>query len=42
MMTIQQFIDHLSTCKELIFTLPNNETVPLHFHVTEVGSVEKN
>lgn len=42
MMTIQQFVDHLSTCKELIFTLPNNETVPLHFHVTEVGSVEKN
>lgn len=42
MMTIQQFISHLTTCKEIVFVLPNQERVPLHFHVTEVGCIEKN
>lgn len=35
---VKQALEQLS---EVTFVLPNGETVPSHFHVTEVGSVTK-
>lgn len=40
-MNISNFKRALSNSKELKFQLPNGELVPRHFHVTEVGQVEK-
>ena len=41
-MTIFEFKNQLVKLNELLFRLPNNDLVPLHFHVTEVGVVSKN
>lgn len=40
-MTINEFKKLLATSKEIAFKLPNGELVPSHFHVTEVGRVQK-
>lgn len=40
-MKLSEFKQHLNTCSELNFMLPNGTLVPKHFHVTEVGSVSK-
>ena len=32
---------HLSGLDQLIFTLPDGQEVPHHFHVTEVGKVQR-
>lgn len=40
-MKISAFKEILSTKSEIAFELPNGELVPNHFHVTEVGQVEK-
>lgn len=41
-MTIEEIKGILSKSKEISFKLPNGEMVPAHFHVTEVGKIEKN
>lgn len=40
-MKLSQVKTHLSTLEALSFQLPNGNTVPSHFHVTEVGVVSK-
>lgn len=40
-MKLSEFKDILNTKSELIFELSNGELVPSHFHVTEVGQVDK-
>jgi hypothetical protein len=40
-MKLSEFKNELSSLKELNFVLPNGQVVPKHFHVTEVGQVEK-
>lgn len=40
-MNLEQFKSILKTKKEIAFELPNGELVPNHFHVTEVGQVDK-
>lgn len=40
-MKLSEFKKHLDGVNELIFTLPDGNTVPQHFHVTEVGQVTK-
>lgn len=40
-MTINEFKKLLGESKEIAFKLPNGELVPSHFHVTEVGRVQK-
>ena len=41
-MKLHDFKNKLKELKEISFKLPNGTLVPSHFHVTEVGSVEKN
>jgi len=41
-MKLSEFKKQLEGLKEVNFQLPNNEIVPTHFHVTEVGEVVKN
>ncbi len=41
-MTIEEIKKILSESETIEFKLPNGELVPAHFHVTEVGKVEKN
>lgn len=36
---VKKALDHLES---LVFTLPNGEKVPAHFHVTEIGKISKN
>lgn len=40
-MKISQIKDKLSKLDQIRFMLPNDELVPTHFHVTEVGRVHK-
>ena len=40
-MTINEFKKLLGESTEIAFKLPNGELVPNHFHVTEVGRVQK-
>lgn len=40
-MRLSEFKTVLSSIKELNFVLPNGTSVPKHFHVTEVGQINK-
>lgn len=40
-MKLSEFKNHLAQINELIFKLPNGEKVPNHFHVTEIGQINK-
>ena len=40
-MTLQEVKKHLENLNSLQFQLPNGDIVPQHFHVTEVGEVNK-
>ncbi|HTL09324.1 MAG TPA: DUF6428 family protein [Chitinophagaceae bacterium] len=40
-MTLSEIKTHLATADTVNFRLPSGETVPAHFHVTEVGLVTK-
>lgn len=40
-MNLSEIKSALSELNEIIFTLPSGERVPPHFHVTEVGRVQK-
>ncbi|WP_286745786.1 DUF6428 family protein [Roseivirga sp. UBA1976] len=40
-MNLSEIKSALSQVNEVIFTLPNGEQVPPHFHVTEVGNIQK-
>lgn len=40
-MKISQIKNHLNKLEQIRFLLPNDELVPSHFHVTEVGHVKK-
>lgn len=40
-MKLSQFKQHLSELEALHFVLPSGEAVPRHFHVTEIGAIEK-
>lgn len=40
-MKISQIKNQLTKLQEIRFMLPNDELVPSHFHVTEVGHVKK-
>ncbi len=41
-MKLSELKNIIGTQKEINFVLPNGSFVPKHFHVTEVGSVERN
>lgn len=40
-MTFSEFKNTLPQVRELIFTLPDLTEVPSHFHITEIGLIEK-
>jgi hypothetical protein len=40
-MKLSEFKKELGSLKELSFVLPGGQAVPKHFHVTEVGQIEK-
>ena len=40
-MKLSEIKTALSEVNEVTFTLPNGKQVPLHFHVTEVGNIQK-
>ena len=40
-MKLSEVKNHLSTIDEINFLLPNGKFVPKHFHVTEVGKIQK-
>lgn len=40
-MKLSEFTNHLSGLKEIAFELPSGELVPEHFHVTEIGKINK-
>ena len=40
-MKLSEIKSALSEVNEVIFTLPNGDQVPPHFHVTEVGNIQK-
>lgn len=40
-MTLSEFTKHLHQLNEIAFELPNGNLVPRHFHVTEIGKVNK-
>lgn len=40
-MTLSEIKKHLNTATAVNFKLPNGTLVPPHFHVTEVGQIEK-
>lgn len=40
-MKLSELKEHLNNLSELDFQLPNGTLVPKHFHVTEVGQVQK-
>lgn len=40
-MNLNEFKVALATKSKLLFQLPNGEIVPSHFHVTEVGKIQK-
>ena len=41
-MKISEFKSQLASMQSLSFRLPNGESIPAHFHITEVGKVTKN
>ena len=41
-MKLSEFKRNLENVSEVNFALPNGKTVPAHFHITEVGGIEKN
>ena len=41
-MKLSEFSNQLSGLQEIAFKLPNGKLVPEHFHVTEVGKINKN
>ena len=41
-MRLSNFIEVLNKLEELRFQLPNGEFVPAHFHITEVGNINRN
>ena len=41
-MKISEFKIQLASMQSLSFRLPNGESIPAHFHITEVGKVTKN
>ncbi|MFY0673994.1 MAG: hypothetical protein JXQ87_11340 [Bacteroidia bacterium] len=41
-MKLQEVKKALESVEKVIFKLPNGKLVPRHFHVTEVGSINKN
>lgn len=41
-MKLYDVLECLEAVEEVRFTLPNGEPVPAHFHVTEIGKLEKN
>ncbi|MHA7944172.1 DUF6428 family protein [Formosa sp. 3Alg 14/1] len=41
-MTLLDIKNHLENLNQIAFQLPNGSLVPSHFHVTEVGKVDKN
>jgi len=41
-MKLSEFKEIVSTVDDLKFELPNGESVPSHYHVTEVGYITKN
>jgi len=40
-MTLKEITSALSTLDKIAFQLPNGDLVPSHFHVTEVGKINK-
>jgi len=40
-MLLSEFKNILQASNELTFALPNGTTVPAHFHVTEIGQMDK-
>ncbi len=40
-MNLSVFKQHLTTVSDITFLKPNNQTVPKHFHITEVGQIDK-
>ncbi|SDR67198.1 DUF6428 family protein [Gramella sp. MAR_2010_147] len=40
-MKLSEFTKHLQSLEKIGFELPNGELVPEHFHVTEVGEINK-
>ncbi|MFI2742683.1 DUF6428 family protein [Zhouia sp. PK063] len=40
-MTLSEIKTHLATLKEIAFQLPDKSLVPRHFHVTEIGTTQK-
>lgn len=40
-MKLSEIKKHLETVNEVTFQLPDGSTVPIHFHVTEVGQITK-
>jgi len=40
-MRLSEFKSHLQTLNDVKFILPNGDSVPAHFHITEVGRVLK-
>jgi len=40
-MNLSQIKNHLSILSEVNFLLPNGKRVPAHFHVTEIGLINK-
>jgi len=41
-MKLSEIKQHLSQLETIAFQLPNGQLVPNHFHVTEVGKINKN
>ncbi|MDW5288473.1 DUF6428 family protein [Formosa sp. PL04] len=41
-MTLLEIKNHLEKLNQIAFQLPNGSLVPSHFHVTEVGKIDKN
>jgi hypothetical protein len=41
-MNIQEFKKALLLADTIRFVLPNNKTIPAHFHITEMGLITKN
>lgn len=41
-MKLSKFKEIISSLEQLHFQLPNGESVPAHYHVTEVGQIVKN
>lgn len=40
-MKLSEFHSHLQNLDEIIFQLPDGSLVPKHFHVTEIGKIQK-